>query len=461
MIKVKFPSSVSLLMIVILFCTLLTYVVPAGEFDRMEDPRTGKTVVVSGSYHAVESNPVGLWDMLSSIFYGIIKASEIISFIFIIGGVFHIVIKSGAINTLLARLIQRFSGKESMFILVVMSAFAIGGATFGMSEETLPFVAILITMCAALGYDRVTAVAIVLLGVYAGYSAGPLNPFSTGIAQNLVELPLFSGVGLRTVFMIGAVAIAAHHLIRYASRVKKDPKQSVIYGMETNLNDNEELDTTLTKQHKIVLTILGISLIGLIFGIIKLGWYFAELSALFILMGFVIGLILYKGDFNRVTDQFMDGAREMTTAAILVGISRGVLVVMEQGNILDTIVYGLSIPLQEWSPIIAAWGMYFITGIFNFIMPSSSGQAVVVMPILGPLSDLIQLNRQVAVLAFQAGDGFWNLITPTHSVLMASLGIAGIPFNKWFRFMVPLMVKWGIWVMLVIAFAVVIDWGPF
>ncbi|QEK11119.1 putative basic amino acid antiporter YfcC [Crassaminicella thermophila] len=460
--RFKMPTTASLLMLMILFSSILTYIVPAGEFERVFDEATKRTLVVAGTFTQVDQSPIGFWKILSSIFEGIVHASEIIAFVFVVGGVFGVVIKSGAINAALGKLIKKLSGRENILIILVMSAFAAGGASFGMAEETLPFVALLVATCLALGYDRIVAVSLVCIGVYAGYSAGPINPFNVGIAHGISELPLFSGIGLRTVLMFGGLIIAIHHTLRYAKKVKDNPQKSLVANIKYDkVREEFNVDYELTRKHKVILIVILLTLIGLVFGVLKYGWYLSEISALFMLMGIVVGLIHFDADFNEFTEEFLKGAREMTTAALLIGFSRAILVVLENGKIMDTIVYALSLPLQSLNSILAAWGMYFTQGIINFILPSSTGQAVVVMPIMASLSDIIGVTRQVAVQAYQAGDGYWNMITPTHPVLMASLGIAGIPFSKWFKFAVPLVLKWTIWVMVILAIGVITNWGPF
>lgn len=460
--KIKPPTTTALLMFMIVIVAALTYIVPAGQFDRVLDEKTGRELIVADSFVYTEQTPVGVGGILSSVFGGIVGAAEIIAFVLIVGGVFGVIVKSGAINAALARLIHRLKGKESIFIIIAMTAFALGGATFGMAEETLPFVAIVLAATIAMGYDRIVAVSIVVVGVYAGYSAGPLNPFNVGIAQGIAELPLFSGIGLRTVLMLGGLIIAIHHTLRYAKKVKLDPTTSLLIGEEEVETDTTLLENlTMTKRHKWIMGILALSLIALIFGVLKYGWYLGEISALMLLMGIVTGLIAFNGSFNKFTDEFMKGAADMTAAALIIGLSRAILVVMEQGHIIDTLVYAVSVPLGSLHSVYAAWGMYISQGLINFVIPSSTGQAAVVMPIMSSISDVIGINRQIAVQAFQSGDGYWNMITPTHPVLMAALGIATVPFGKWIRFAAPLVLKWTIWVMIILAIGVLINWGPF
>ena len=298
-----------------------------------------------------------------------------------------------------------------------------------------------------------------IVGLYSGYSAGALNPFNTGVAQSICDLPLFSGIGLRIVLGLGALIIAIHHTIRHGKKFKAS-------GVRVNLNELPENmqmveDREFNTKDKLILGTLVLTIAVLVFGIIKYEWYLAEMAGLFFLMGIVIGLIYFKGDFNATINEFMIGCRDIATAVILVCIGRAILIVLQDGNILDTIVYATSIPLEKFPKIIAAWGMYISQGIVNFLIPSSSGQAVVVMPIMSSLADVLDITRQTAVLAFQSGDGFWNMITPVHPILMASLGLAGVSFKKWFKFSLSLVIKWSIWVCLILAVAVLTNYGPF
>lgn len=459
--RFSMPATPALMLCITLFVAILTYILPAGEFDRVEEEATGRTLVVPGTFHPVEGNPCGIGDLFGSVFNGLVNAAELIAFVFVVGGAFFIIQSTGAINAGLGALIRKLgAGREFIMIILVMIAFSIGGATFGMAEETLPFVALCVLAAQALGYNTIVGVAMVLIGVYCGYSAGPLNPFNTGIAQSICELPMFSGLGLRIVLMIGTLAIAITYTLIYAKKSKAVDRLSE-EDIEKAEKEAEMLNMEFTKMHKLVLIILLVTLAALVFGVIKYGWYFAEISALFMAMGVVVGMIYYRGSFNKTMNIFVEGAKGMTVAALIMGLSRTILVVAENGMILDTIVYGISVPLDNLPEALAACGMYFAQGIINFLIPSSSGQAVVVMPIMSSVSDLIGVSRQTAVMAFTCGDGFWNMITPTHSVVMATLGISGLSFGKWFKFALPLVVFWSIWICMMLIFATAIDYGPF
>lgn len=455
--RFHFPDTAFLLLIMIFMCAIFTYILPAGLFDRAVDPETGRTLVQAGTYHVVEASPTTIVQLLSSVLRGIIRASEIIAFVYVVGGSFGIISRTGAISAGLNKLVIKLKGKEVILVSVIMAAFTICGATFGMAEEALPFVVILTITALKMGFDPIVGVSMVVIGLYCGYSAGPLNPFNTGIAQGIAELPLFSGIGLRILLMVGAWIIAVFFTIRHGRKYQKlgiDNSELI-----ASFNAGEERDVT-GKDVAILITLFA-TICALIYGVMTYGWYFNEICALFSTMGIIVGIIHYGFHFEAIAKDFIAGASEMTIAALYVGLSRAILVILEDGQIMDTLVYYLSLPLSHLSCMVAAWGMYISQAFINFFIPSSTGQAVVVMPILSPLSDLIGVNRQTAVLAYQCGDGFWNMITPTHSVLMASLGLAKVSFGKWFKFACPLVLTWTVWVFILLGIATAINYGPF
>ncbi len=455
--KLAFPETALLLLIIIAVAAGLTYIMPAGQFERVVDEATGRELVKAGTYTVMESNPTSLVELFSSVFRGIVKASEIIGLVYVVGGAFGIVSRTGAIAAELGGLVKKLAGRESVMVAIVMTAFAVCGATFGMAEEALPFVVILVTVALKMGYDPIVGVSMVVIGLYCGYSAGPLNPFNTGIAQGIAELPMFSGIGLRIILMLGALVIAIVITVMHGKKYKRLGIDNSKLLEELNAEEERPVNRT----DAVILVILAVTIGILIFGVVTYGWYFEEITALFFGMGLLVGLIYRKGNLNQIARDFIEGACEMTTAALFVGLSRAILVIMEDGKIMDTLVYYLSLPLSHLNSVLAAWGMYISQGFINFFIPSSTGQAVVVMPILSPLSDLIGVTRQTAVLAYQCGDGFWNMITPTHSVLMASLGLAKVPFGRWFRFAVKIVAAWTVWVFIILAVATVTQYGPF
>ncbi len=460
----KFPGTITLLALIILFVAILTYIVPAGVFDRVVNEATGRNVVVPGSYHLTDSSPVTYKTLMATFYNAIIKASSLIAFVFVVGGAFGVVTHTGAITAGLNKLINKLSGKEEWLIAIVMLVFAIGGASYGMAEEAIPFVAIMVAIAIKMGFDPIVGVSMIIIGIYSGYAGGALNPFNTGIAQGIAELPLFSGMGLRIVLSAGALIIAIHHVISYGNKYKK----KVLSGEVTPDFEDYVTDLaltgeirTMTSVDRVIIGILYLSIAILIFGVMKYKWYFEEMAALFMTMGIVVGMIYYKGNFDSTMKAFIDGAKSMAGTVLIVAMSRGVLLMMEAGGIMDTFVYWLSLPLTNMHSVFAAWGMYISQGFINFLIPSSSGQATAVMPIFSSLADLIGITRQTAILAYQCGDGFWNMITPAHATTMACIGIGGISFTRWFKYALPLILKWSVWVLIILAFAVITNYGPF
>lgn len=459
--KIAAPNTPTLLILIIIFSAALSYFLPAGEFERVIDEATRRTIIVADSFHYVDQTPVTPWKLLASIFKGLRAAGELIALIFVTGGSITMVTRSGAIDAALSRVIKKTKGKEYFFVIAAFIAFASGGASFAMSESLIAFIGVAVAASVAIGYDPVVGVAVCILGAYSGYSSSPINPYSVGVAHGITQLPLFSGLGLRSLLMVGAVIIGLFFTLRYARKVKADPSKSYVSDLSISSRNTIDTDLPFTKTHRNVLIIMLVMLAIMIYGVIRLKWYFTEICAIFTLMALLVGLVAYKGNLNRISEEFMKGASSLAYAALLMGLSRGVLVVLEEGHIMDTLVMAISLPLKNFHSVFAAWGMFIAQGIINFAIPSSSGQAVVVMPIFSAVSDVIGLTRQVAVLAFQAGDGFWNMITPTHAVLMAGLGIAGVPFGRWVKFSGPIVLAWSIWTMLILAVAVVTGWGPF
>lgn len=453
----KFPSTPTLLVCVILFAAFLTYVIPAGEFERVVDEATKRTLVVAGTFKIAASRPVGFMFLTSAIYRGIVSAAQLIAFVFVCGGTFGVINKTGAITASLNNLIKKFKGRENLLVFVIMLAFATGGMSYGMAEEAIPFIAILVPVAIKMGFDPVVGVAMVITAIYSGYSPGPLNPFNTGIAQGIAQLPTFSGLGLRLVLAVAALLVSFQHIVAYGKKYRLSGKKEDFSRWQ---NDSSE-ERAMTGRDSVVLSVLVACLLVLVYGVLVHDWYLAEMSAIFTICGFVVGLYYFKGSLESTMTAFVAGAKDLAGTALIVSLSRAILVVMQEGMIMDTLVYWISMPLSTLHPVFAAWGMYLSQGFVNFFIPSSSGQAVAVMPIMSALADLIGITRQTAVLAFQCGDGFWNMITPTHATLMACIGIAGISFDRWFRFAIVLVLKWSALVLVALAFAVLTGYGPF
>lgn len=459
----KIPHTYVILFSVIIIMSMLTYVLPAGEYNRINDEAVDRIVVDPESFHYVDQNPIGIFDLIQSIPKGMAAASEIIFFLFIIGGAFQIINVTGSIEAGIGKVAKRLYGKEKLMIPIFMSIFAFGGSTFGMSEEVIIFVPIGVALSRALGFDAITGTAMIALGAACGFNSGFMNPFTVGVAQQIAELPMFSGVLMRVIIFVVLLVITTIYISRYATKVKNDPKSSIVYDLEQREKDKKiDLNNMveMTTRHSLILLSVLIGFIIIMYGVFELDWYILEIGSVFLAMGLVSGVI---GGLkpSRIAEEFVSGAQSIVFGALVVGIARGILVVMTDGMIIDTIVYSLAHTIQVLPKSIAVIGMYIVQIIINFFIPSGSGQATATMPIMIPLADILGITRQTAVMSFQFGDGFTNSIIPTASSLMAYLSIAKIPYEKWFKFIWPLMLIWigtGV-IFLIIANA--ISYGPF
>lgn len=460
---IKVPHTYVILFSVMLIMVILTYIVPAGEFNRYEDETTGRTLVDADSFHYVEQSPITPFGLMEAVPKGLEESAQIIFFIFIVGGAFQIITATGTIESGVGNLAKKLDGKEKWMIPIFVLIFSIGGITFGMSEEVIVFVPIGIALARALGFDAITGTAMISLGAATGFSAAVMNPFTIGVAQGIAELPLFSGALLRIAILIVMLITTTIYIIRYGEKIKRDPSASVVSELEEEEKD-KTIDinnlTTMTSKHSLILLVIGLGFLAITVGVFKLDWYISEIGSTFLAMGIISGLIGGLGP-SKIAEEFVDGAKGLAFGALVVGIARGILVVMTEGMIMDTVVHGLSNMIKILPRAIAVFGMYIVQIIINFFIPSGSGQAAVTMPIMTPLADLLGITRQTAVLAFQFGDAFTNSIIPTSGSLMACLSIGNIPYEKWFKFIWPLMLIWisigGVFLMIAHA----ISYGPF
>jgi len=458
----KVPHTYIIIGIILVILTILTYVIPAGSYERMADPETGRSIVVQGSYARVEQTPVSPFEMVMSIADGMVGASDIIFFIFFAYGFVFLLIKTGAFYGFMGALIRKFRGAERMIFPVFMVLFGICGSTFGLYEETYGLLPAFIGIAIALGYDGLVGGAAVVLGTATGFAAATLNPFTIGIAQGIAELPIGSGIVFRIICFIVFEGTAIWYVMRYAKKVKNNPELSIVKGVQFNVSEGMSRETMenlpYNAKHKFIMFLFLVTIGLLVYGTSQLGWYLSELSALFIIMMVVVGLV-GGFSFSEIAGFFVEAVSEVVFGALVVGIARSLTIVMENGNIIDTIVYYMSEGLAHFSIHFAAVGMLIVQNLINFFIPSGSGQAATSMPIMVPLSDAIGLNRQIATLAFQFGDGFSNMFWPT--VVATECGLMGIPIEKWYKFMTPLF---GIFVLLQIVLmigAVMINYGPF
>ena len=430
----SFPDSLVLLFALIVAAQLVTYLLPAGEFDR--DGRQ----VVPGTYHSVDADPLPPLTFLTAIPEGLAAAQDIIFFVLVIGGVIGVIRATGAIDALIGAAIRHLSAWPAALVSGMVLLFAVGSSTIGMAEEYMPFVPILVTMCLAMRLDAVVAVGIIYIGAGVGYACAALNPFTVLIAQDIAGVELTSGQGVRWILLLVCVGVGVDHILRYVRRLQQDPSQSLVNDVDYSTGFRMPDDVRFTLRRVIVLA-LFVAAVGLfVYGVAAWEWYLTELTALFLALALAAAVTTQLGP-NSVAAEFCRGAAQLTKTALLIGFARTIQVVLTEGRVIDTVINALAQPLQALPRSVSAVGMLGVQTVCNFFIPSGSGQAYVTMPIMAPLSDLTGLSRQIAVLAYQFGDGFTNMLVPTNALLMGILALAHIPYQRWIRFVGPLLVK--------------------
>lgn len=436
--KFSFPHTYVIIGMILVLVTILTYIVPAGQYQRVED-ENGRMLVVSGSFEFVEQSPVSPFGMVMAIAEGMVQSADIIFFIFFAYGLVYMMIQTGAFYGGMGALIKRMRGKEWLIFPVFMLLFGISGSTFGLFEETYGLLPVFMGIAIALGYDGLVGGASVVLGTVTGFAAATLNSFTIGIAQGIAQIPIGSGLWYRAICFILFESLAIGYLLWYAHKVKTNPEKSIVRGITFSMDEGmtreqmEELPFTL--RHKLIIGLFLLTIVLLVYGTSQLGWYLGELSALFLIMTFCMGLV-GGYNFSDISGFLVKSSSEVVFGALAVGVARSLTLVMEQGNIIDTVIYYMASCLQGLPREFAAVGMVVVQNLTNFFIPSGSGQAAVSMPIMVPLADTIGLERQIAVLAYQFGDGFSNMIWPT--AVATECGLMGIPLQKWYKFMLPL-----------------------
>lgn len=438
----KFPDTITIILCISVIFILLTWIIPAGEFQK--EIVNGSEVIVADSYKRVPSVPQGLMAFLTSPIKGFTSAALVIAFVFLVGGAFSILTHTGAINAGLFSVIKLSEKKpqyKSFILPLIVALFSLAGATFGMSEEILVFILITIPLSKALGYDALVGAAIPIVGTGVGFAGAFSNPFTIGIAQGIADIPVFSGMQYRVVVWFILTAIACIAITRYAMRIEKNPKRSLLYGLQTNEEENEsstEEFPELNTRRKLILFALLIALVVLIYGVNNHEWYINEIAGLFVGLG-IVAAIIYKMPVSEAVSSFVSGAKEMMTAALIIGLAKGLLVIAQDGKIIDTLLNSVANLAGDTPNYISVQLMFIFQSCLNFFIPSGSGQAALTMPIMAPLADLLGISRQITVLAFQFGDGLTNMIVPTSGVTMGALSIAKIPYNKWLKWAFPVV----------------------
>ena len=446
--KLRMPSAETILLLLILIVAALTWILPAGQYHYLDDGAP-----IAGSYTQVSRSGQSIWAVTRAPLEGFYEAIEVAVFILMVGGFLGVMGKTGAVDAGIAAIVGKLGHRGGVLIPILMCAFALGGTTFGMSEETIAFYPLLLPVMVAAGYDTVTAVSVILLGAGAGVLGSTVNPFATGIAAGFAGVSMGQGIGLRLLLLGICLALSIGYVLFYGQRVHKDPSLSLVAAQrEENLRHfalkNQE-KTVLTKSQKLALWLFGGTFLVMIYGVIPfsdmgltaiptLGWWFPELSALFWVAAVLTGLFCGVGEKDIVSG-FVAGAADLLGVAFIIGISRGITVIMNQGKITDTILYWGEQALSE------AGGVGFVLlsfGIFvllSFLIPSSSGLATLSMPIMAPLAEMTGVSRALLVTAYQSASGLVNLITPTSAVVMGALAIGRVSYGTWIRFVWKLL----------------------
>jgi uncharacterized ion transporter superfamily protein YfcC len=458
--RIRVPHTLILLTGMILIAQLLTYVLPKGSFEKVTNDHH-REQVIPGTYAPIEDAPLLPWyTTFSSIPRGFAEAQGIIFFCFIIGGAFGVMRATGAIDAFLGRLLSDFKDRPGLLIAGTLIVFGIGSSSIGMAEEFLPFLPVLVALSVGLGYDRLLGVAILCVGYGVGYGSAAFNPFTVVIAQEIAGLPPTSGWPFRIGLFVVFAAIGLQHVFAYAKKIRRDPAASLVADVsdEGSAPPVPDSHPHFTRAHISILVLLAATILLLVWGISKYGWYLTEMGALFLGLSLIFAIVS-KLSPDAAAKAFCVGAGELTTTALLIGFARTIELVLSDGQVVDTIIHSISQPLQQMGATGAAIGMLVLQSVCNFFIPSGSGQAYVTMPLMTPLSDIVGVQRQVAVLAYQFGDGFTNIVVPTNAVLVGILGLAGVPYDRWFRFVWPLMLKFMLVAAAALAVAVAIGYS--
>ena len=442
------PSAYTILFSIILVMMALTWLVPAGQYDYTQSGDVAQPI--AGTYHRVERNAQGIFDVILASFHGFYVAVEIALFILMVGGFLGVVMKTGAINAGIANVIRLLNGREKYMIPILMTLFGLGGTSFGMWEETMAFYPLLLPVFVAAGYDSITAVSVVLLGAGVGTLCSTVNPFATGIASGFAGVSLGDGLFLRLTMLVVLEGLAIFYVMRYAEKVRANPQASIVANQyEENrkrfaINWDDQEGMELTGKRKLALTIFAFTFIIMIYSVIPfdelgisflptLGWYFTELSGLFLVAGIIVGLAVHMKE-QELIEGFVQGAADLLGVAFIIAISRGITVIMNSGFITDTILNWGEQALAGAHSILFIILTYLLYLPLSFLIPSSSGLATLSIPIMVPLGEFTNISSALIITAFQSASGLVNLLTPTSAVVMGGLAVAHIPYDRWLKY---------------------------
>ncbi len=458
----QIPHPLAILVIFVLLGAAASYILPAGNFNRVTDETTGITMVETGSYHTTERTPVNLVEAIQCLPEGCVGSASIIFFVLLMGGGFGILEETGAMRAGINQVLKKYREKRILIVIAMTVLLSLCASTFGMSAEMLAFTPILVTMAVGLGYDALVGVAIPILAMASGYAGAAIGPYTVRIGQEMAQLPPLSGIAYRIVFWCVVLAAALLYLISYCNRIYQDPSKSLVGDTFQIEKKSDDDFGGITKIQAVILCVFAASIVLLVAGCIQWQISFNTMAALFVGMGILSGL-LARMSLNEICDNFIKGARGMMFAALAIGFANGIMIVLTKGNILDTVINGLVAALQGTNLPAAAVAVILLPVLFliSLFIPSGSGQAAAVMPILIPIADLLGINRQIIIFIFQIGQGLSCAIVPTLGLLMANLAIGKIPYGIWFKFVYKLFLALAVIGMVFIAVAVKINYGPF
>ena len=448
LMRIKMPHTYVLLTIILLIVVAMTYLIPAGSYDRVLDEATGRMMVLPETFHFVEGVRPGFFDIFLAIQRGYVDAADILFLIVFAYSYVYLLTESGTLNKSIRVLVQKLGNRTELMIPVCMTIFGLLGATLGIFEETYGLVAVFIGIMMAMGYDPLVGGAVVYVGVATGFAAALTNPFSVGIAQGIAEVPINSGLWYRVIIFIAFQGASIWYVMRYAKRVKADPTKSVLYGepYEAELPAGKDEEGEFTLRQKLCLLLFFVTIGILLYGSMYLGWYIDELAAMFLMMMVITGIVAgYSA--TQICHTFIAATKSVVPSLLVIGFTRGILLTMQEALISDTIVYGLAKLLNSSNKVLSAMGMLLLQNVINFFITGSTSQATITIPIMAPVADIVGLSRQTAVLCYCFGDGFSDLFWPTACSL--GCGLMGISLDKWYKFITPLF---GIMVVLQVFF---------
>lgn len=470
--RIQMPHTLVIIFFLVLLSMVVTWILPGGQYEKVEkeiltsDSTETREVIDPDSFKNVSSKPQNPWQVLNAVMKAMQSddAASIIFFILLIGGAFGVINATGSVEQALVSLVRNLGSFKIAVIPIVMFAFSFAGAVFGMCEETIPFVAMAVPLALKLGYDSITGVAMVYLAAMTGFATAFFNPFTVGVAQGIAEVTPFSGWEFRAILWFLFTLLSVVWVMRYAARIKANPQLSPVYDLDSKIlesidkKDSDVSKTYLKLTHVAVLSVLIIGFVVIIYGATRLDWYINQMASMFLAIGIISGVISGIG-LNQTAKAFAKGCSDICSAAILVGFARTVLVVLQEAMVMDTMLHYVSGLIGEYSPVVSVQAMYLFQTLTNFFVPSGSGQATLTMPIMTPLADLVGVSRQVAVLAYQFGDGFTNIIIPTSATTIAALAMGKVPWERWAKWVLPYVMILFALGAVVLSFAVHSGWA--